>query len=216
MQFTSNIRHIECTSHRMHVTFKAPVHNVWTHRAGHTNSSTRSWAHEIEYISWAHKVDILSWSMSKSANESMNDIHINIYRHINIHKRIRDVGCVVERTNVECLRCGVPDLSLLVHGRAFDLLVKTLHVFFSANRRKGGSWFCRLDRLVKWNSFDDRDSSRGDRRRYFWLMDLLLRSALPLPVNLNCYTTKVASLIKFLPHNLVTYPLSFLLTNPRN
>ena len=51
--------------------------------------------------------------------------------------------------------------------------------------------FCRLDLLVKWNSFDDRDSSRGDRRRYFWLMDLLLRSALPLSVNSNCYATKL-------------------------
>jgi hypothetical protein len=57
--------------------------------------------------------------MNESVNESMNDIHINVYRHANIHKRIRDVGWVVEKTNAESLWCGVSGPVSPVHGRAF-------------------------------------------------------------------------------------------------
>jgi len=101
-----------------------------------------------------------------------------------------------KKTNAESLRCGVSGPVSPSSQQGVWPFSQNLHAFFSANHQKGGSRFCQLDRLVKWNNFDVRDSSRGDRRRYFWLMDLLLWLALPLSVNWNCYVTKVATHIK--------------------
>ena len=92
----------------MHVTFKARVHKVWVHRVWHTNSSTRS----LSTQSWVHKLNKQSWHTKFinefSVNESMNNIHVNVYRHVEIHKRIHDVGWVVENKRgesaVRCLR----------------------------------------------------------------------------------------------------------------
>jgi len=180
----------------MHVTCKARVHKVWVHRVWHTNSSTRN----LSTRSWVHNLSTQSWHTKFinefSVNESTNNIHINVYRHANIHKRIRDVGWVVEKKNAESLRCDVSGPVSPSSWQGVWPFSQNLHAFFSANLWKGGSQFCQLDRLVKWNSFDDRDSSRGDKRRYFWLMDLILRSAIPLSVNLNGYATKVATHIK--------------------
>ena len=113
MYVTYNTRHIEfmtpwCTSHWMHVTFKARVHKVWVHRVWHTNSSTRS----LSTQSWVHKLSKQSWHTKFinefSVNEFMNNIHVNVYRHVEIHKRIHDVGWVVENKRgesaVRCLR----------------------------------------------------------------------------------------------------------------
>jgi len=72
--------------------------------------------------------------------------------------------------------------------------------------RAGVGFVIRLTNEV--NVFDDHDSSRGDRGEIFWLMDLLLRSALPLSVNLNRYATKVASHIK-LPLSRSVLPVSW-------
>ena len=182
----------------MHVTFKTRVHKVWVHRVGHTNSSTRSWVHEGEYTSWTYKVDILSWSMNESVNESMNDIHINVYRHANIHKRIRDVGWVVEKTNAESLWCGVSGPVSPVHGRAFwPFSQKPACVLFGESPKGQESGLStRPTSEVK--QFRWPWLISGRQEKMFWTHGLLLRSALPLSVNLNCYATKVATHMKFL------------------
>ena len=152
MYVTYNTRHIECmtqwcTSHWMYVTFKARVHKVWVHRVWHTNSSTRS----LSTQSWVHKLSQQSWHTKFinefSVNEFMNNIHVNVYRHVEIHKRIHDVGWV-GKTNAESLRCGVSGPVSLSSQQGVWPCSQNLHAFFSANRRNG--------------------------RRYFWLMNLLL------------------------------------------
>ena len=55
----------------------------------------------------------------------MNNIHVNVYRHVEIHKRIHDVGWVVEKQTRRVCGAVSPDLSLQVHSRVFDLAVKT-------------------------------------------------------------------------------------------
>ena len=156
MYVTYNTRHIECmtqwcTSHWMHVTFTAQVHKVWEHRVSHTSSSTRS----LSTRSWVHKLSTQSWHAKfineYSVNKFMNNIHINVYRHVEIHKRIHDVGWV-GKTNAESLRCGVSGPVSLSSQQGVWPCSQNLHAFFSANRQKGVSRFCQLDWLVKWNS----------------------------------------------------------------
>ena len=55
----------------------------------------------------------------------MNNIHVNVYRHVEIHKRIHDMGWVVEKQTRRVCGEVSPDLSLQVHSRVFDLAVKT-------------------------------------------------------------------------------------------
>ena len=114
----------------MHVTFKARVHKTWVHRVWHTNSSTRS----LSTQSWVHKLNKQSWHTKFinefSVNEFMNNIHVNVYRHVEIHKRIHDVGWVVEKQTRRVCGAVSPDLSLKVHSRVFDLAVKPACVLF--------------------------------------------------------------------------------------
>ena len=105
------------------------------------------------------------------------------------------------QTNAESLRCGVSKPVSPSSQHSVRPCSQNVHAFFSANHQKGRCRFCQLDRLLKWNNYDDRGSSRGDRRRYFQLLDLLLRSALHLSVNLNCYGTKVATHLDFADSN---------------
>ena len=60
----------------------------------------------------------------------MNNIHVNVYRHVEIHKRIHDVGWVVEKQTRRVCGAVSPDLSLQVHSRVFDLAVKPACVLF--------------------------------------------------------------------------------------
>ena len=146
MYVTYNTRHIEfmtpwCTSHWMHVTFKARVHKVWVHRVWHTNSSTRS----LSTQSWVHKLNKQSWHTKFinefSVNEFMNNIHVNVYRHVEIHKRIHDVGWVVEKQTRRVCGAVSPDLSLQVHSRVFDLAVKTCMRSFRRITKRTGVGF---------------------------------------------------------------------------
>jgi len=71
----------------------------------------------------------------------MNNIHINVYRHVEIHKRIRDVGWVVEKQTRRVCGAVPPDLSLHAHSRVFDLEIKTcMHSFRRIAERAGFSF----------------------------------------------------------------------------
>jgi len=63
---------------------------------------------------------------------TLNVHHVKCTSHkihvtFDVRKRIRDVGWVVEKKKQTRRVCGAvsPDLTLRVHDRAFDLLVKT-------------------------------------------------------------------------------------------
>jgi len=71
----------------------------------------------------------------------MNNIHINVYRHVEIHKRIRDVGWVVEKQTRRVCGAVSPDLSLQVHNRVFDLTVKTCMRSFRRIAERAGVCF---------------------------------------------------------------------------
>ena len=68
----------------------------------------------------------------------MNNIHINVYRHVEIHKCIHDVEWVVEKQTRRVCGAVSPDLSLQVHNRAFDLVVKScMRSFWPIAKRAG-------------------------------------------------------------------------------
>jgi hypothetical protein len=71
----------------------------------------------------------------------MNNIHINVYRHVEIHKRIRDVEWMVEKQARRVCGAVSPDLSLQVHSRAFDLAVKTCMRSFRRITERAGVGF---------------------------------------------------------------------------
>ena len=169
MYVTYNTRHIEfmtpwCTSHWMHVTFKARVHKVWVHRVWHTNSSTRS----LSTQSWVHKLNKQSWHTKFinefSVNEFMNNIHVNVYRHVEIHKRIHDVGWVVEKQTRRVCGAVSPDLSLQVHSRVFDLAVRTCMRSF---RPKGRESVLSTRPTSEVKQFVDSWTSSSDRPSLF-------------------------------------------------
>jgi len=71
----------------------------------------------------------------------MNNIHVNVYRHVEIHKRIHDVGWVVEKQTRRVCGAVSPDLSLQVHSRVFDLAVKTCMRSFRRIAERAGVGF---------------------------------------------------------------------------
>ena len=71
----------------------------------------------------------------------MNNIHVNVYRHVEIHKRIHDVGWVVEKQTRRVCGAVSPDLSLQVHKRVFDLAVKTYMRSFRRIAERAGVGF---------------------------------------------------------------------------
>ena len=71
----------------------------------------------------------------------MNNIHVNVYRHVEIHKRIHDVGWVVEKQTRRFCGAVSPDLSLQVHNRVFDLAVKTYMRSFRRIAERAGVGF---------------------------------------------------------------------------
>ena len=71
----------------------------------------------------------------------MNNIHVNVYRHVEIHKRIHDVGWVVEKQTRRVCGAVSPDLSLQVHSRVFDLAVKTYMRSFRRIAERAGVGF---------------------------------------------------------------------------
>jgi len=71
----------------------------------------------------------------------MNNIHVNVYRHVEIYKRIHDVGWVVEKQTRRVCGAVSPDLSLQVHIRVFDLAVKTCMRSFRRIAERAGVGF---------------------------------------------------------------------------
>ena len=71
----------------------------------------------------------------------MNNIHVNVYRHVEIHKRIHDVGWVVEKQTRRVCSAVSLDLSLQVHSRVFDLAVKTCMRSFRRIAERAGVGF---------------------------------------------------------------------------
>ena len=71
----------------------------------------------------------------------MNDIHVNVYRHVEFLKRIHDVGWVVEKQTRRVCGAVSPDLSLQVHSRVFDLAVKTSMRSFRRITERAGVGF---------------------------------------------------------------------------
>lgn len=71
----------------------------------------------------------------------MNNIHVNVYRHVEIHQRIHDVGWVVEKQTRRVCGAVSPDLSLQVHSRVFDLAVKTCMRSFRRIAERAGVGF---------------------------------------------------------------------------
>ena len=73
----------------------------------------------------------------------MNNMNVNVYRHVEIHKRIHDVGWVVEKTNAALRVCGAvsPDLSVQVHSRVFDHAVKACMRSFRRIAKRAGVGF---------------------------------------------------------------------------
>ena len=63
------------------------------------------------------------------------------YRHVEIHKRIHDVGWVVEKQTWRVCGAVSPDLSLQVHSRVFDLAVKTCMRSFRRIAERAGVGF---------------------------------------------------------------------------
>ena len=85
----------------------------------------------------------------------MNNIHVNVYGHVEIHKRIHDVGWVVEKQTRRVCGAVSPDLSLQVHSRVFDLAVKPVCVLFGESLKGRESVLSnRPSSEVK--QFDDR------------------------------------------------------------